>query len=203
MIEKLNKRQEAQIAEYHERYFSQATSTERADRGRAERAAQRMAEIASIKAPQIRWVNNPQDGHSLWYFRWDSIRDSLRHSLWESLRHSIRHSLWSSLRHSLRHSLRSSLWDYPRSSLRHSLRSSLWDSLGDTGLLAYYTFAVDVLGIEIDNLTREKLYLHNEIAASCFALWIVPGTVILCERPTSVTVDNGKLIDISWEKEKK
>jgi hypothetical protein len=172
MIEKLTKEQEAQIAEYHERYFSQATSTERADRDRAERAAQRMAEIAGIKAPQIRWVDNPQDGKYLYDSIWDSIRDSFRSS--------IRDSIWESLRHSLRHSFRHSLW------------YSLWDSIRDSRLLAYYTFAVDVLGIEIDDLAREKLYLHNEIAASCFALWIVPGTVILCERPTSATVDNGK-----------
>lgn len=91
-------------------------------------------------------------------------------------------------------SLRDSLWV----SLSSSLSSSLWDSLWDTEWVAYYTYAVEVLGVEIDESTREKLRLHNEIAASCFALWLVPGAVILCERPQSVELRDGKLVGVEW-----
>ena len=73
-------------------------------------------------------------------------------------------------------------------------------SLWDTGWLAYYSYAVEELGIKIDEKARELLYLHNEIAASCFAIWIVPGALILCERPSSVEVRDGKLVDIEWRK---
>jgi hypothetical protein len=83
-------------------------------------------------------------------------------------------------------------------SLSDSLRASLSDSLSDTGWLVYYTYAVDTIGIEVTDSMREKLRLYNEIAASCFAMWILPGTVILCDRPESVEIVNGKLIDLKW-----
>ena len=112
---------------------------------------------------------------------WDSLWDSLRASLRASLSDSLRDSLWASLR--------ASLWD--------SLNDSLWDS----GWLAYYTYAIDVLGISIPDEHLNILRLHNEIAKSCFALWIVPGCAILCERPASVEIVDGELIGIEWRKE--
>jgi hypothetical protein len=137
-------------------------------------------------------------GDSLWDSLGDSLRDSLGDSLWDSLGDSLRDSLGDSLGDSLRDSLGDSL----RDSLGDSLWDSLWDSLGDslwdTGWLAFYSFCAEELNIKIDELTREKLRLHNEIAASCFAFWIVPGTIILCERPSRIEITNGKLVGIEW-----
>jgi hypothetical protein len=99
----------------------------------------------------------------------------------------------SSLRSSLESSLESSL----RSSLRSSLESSLWDS----GWLCYYVYAREVGGVEYDPKFNALLDLHCEIAASCFALWIVPGAVILCERPAAVEVTDGRLVGITWRSE--
>ena len=178
MITKLTPDQESKISEYRGRHFAQATSTEPADRPRAEKAARRMTEIAGVKINKVIWCENPVD----------RLRDSLSDSLWDSLR--------CSLRDSFRTSLCDSLWASLRASLRASLSDSLWDSLWDTGWLAYYSCAVDVLGVEIDDKNRELLDLHNEIAASCFAVWIVPGTAILCERPTEVEIIDGKLVNI-------
>jgi hypothetical protein len=88
--------------------------------------------------------------------------------------------------------LMASLW----ASLGDSLGASLGSSLMDTGWLAFYSFCADELKIKIDDTSREKLRLHNEIAASCFALWIVPGTIILCERPSRIEITDGKLVGI-------
>ena len=101
----------------------------------------------------------------------------------------------------LYNSLSDSLWASLRDSLRASLWASLWASLRASGWLAYYTYAVDVLGISIPDEHLNILRLHNEIAKSCFALWIVPGCAILCERPASVEIVDGKLIGIEWRKE--
>jgi hypothetical protein len=146
---------------------------------------------------------------SLWGSLRTSLRDSLSDSLWTSLRTSLWTSLRDSLRTSLRTSLSDSLWDSlrtslsdsPWTSLRTSLRDSLWDSLSDSNLLCYYTYVTKVLGILCSDQHRELLRLHNEIAASCFALWIIPGTIILCERPKSVTLDEiGKnVINLEWQ----
>jgi hypothetical protein len=32
-----------------------------------------------------------------------------------------------------------------------------------------------------------------------FALWVIPGHVIILRKPSTVTVTDGKLIDVSWE----
>jgi hypothetical protein len=145
---------------------------------------------------------------SLWDSLMDSLRDSLRDSLMDSLRDSLRDSLMDSLRDSLmdslRASLRASLIDSLRASLidslRDSLRDSLWDSLWDSSWLAFYTYCVDELPIEIDNDVIEKLKLYNKVASSCFAMWIVPGALIFCEHPSSVDIQGGKLIGMEWSR---
>jgi hypothetical protein len=53
MIEKLTAEQTSKIAEYRERFFAQATSTEPADRKRAEKAARAIAEIGSVKVGRV------------------------------------------------------------------------------------------------------------------------------------------------------
>jgi len=210
MITQLTPDQESKITEYRDHYFAQATSTEPADRPRAEQAAIRMAEIAGVKINEVIWCKNPDDGYQQYDKLRASLSDSIRASLSDSIRaslsDSLRDSLWASLRASLWASLSDSLWASLwaslraslSDSLRDSLSDSLWASLRDTGWLAYYSCAVDVLGVEMDDKNRELLDLHNEIAASCFAVWIVPGTAILCERPTSVKIIDGKLVDLKF-----
>ena len=89
-------------------------------------------------------------------------------------------------------------WGSLGASLRDSFGASLGASLRDSGWLAYYSYGVEVLGVSCGNRERELLGLHNEIAASCFALWIVPGMVILCERPATVEVVDGRLVGLTW-----
>jgi hypothetical protein len=147
---------------------------------------------------------------------WDSLRDSLRASLWDSmgvslsaslrdsLGASLRASLWASLRASLRDSLRDSLWDSLGASLGaslwDSLGASLWDSLWDTGWLAFYAIPRDIIGVEYAKDAQRKLDLWIATLESCFAMWIVPGTAILCERPATVEIVDGKLVGLTWRK---
>ena len=234
MITTLTPEQTAKIAEYRERYWQLATSTEPADRPRADAAARRLAEIGGVNVAHVVWVASPADGAAEYGRAWGSLGDSLRDSFGASLRDSLRDSfgdsfgallrdslraslrdsfgallgasLGASLRDSLRDSLWDSLWASLRDSLRASLRDSLWDSLWaslgaslwDSGWLAYYSYGVEFLGVSCGDRERELLGLHNEIAASCFALWIVPGMVILCERPATVEVVDGRLVGLTW-----
>jgi hypothetical protein len=178
MKTKLTKKQKAKVTEYKNKYFNQAISIDRADKPRAEAAAQKLAEIGGVKNPKIIWVSSPDEK--------DTICESLSATLWDSLRSSLRDPLWDSLRSSLR----DPLWD--------SLRDPLWDSLRDSGWLCYYTYVVEMLKIKCDNKTLELLNLHNEIASSCFAIWITPNSIILCDRPTSVTIEDGNVVDMKW-----
>jgi len=214
MITQLTDRQREQVAEYQSRYWRQATSTEPADRERAEKAARRLAEIGRVSG-EIAWVDSPEEGQHRYEAAWDSLSASLRASLRASLSASLRASLWASLRASLSASLRASLraslsaslwdslwdslWASLSASLRASLSASFWASLWDSGWLAYYTYAIEVLGTECSQEHRELLGLYNEIAASCFAIWITPGQVILCERPATVEIEGGNLVGLTWK----
>jgi hypothetical protein len=45
---------------------------------------------------------------------------------------------------------------------------------------------------------HRKLDLWIATLESCFAVWIVPGTVILCERPATVEIKGGRLVGLTW-----
>jgi len=201
MISRLTDETQLKIEEYRDLYFRQATCTDPADRSRAESAARRIAEISGVKISNIQWIDSPYAWASLRDSLWDSLRASLSDSPVESLMESLGASLWESLSDSLMDSLGASLSESLMESLMDSLWASLWDSLWDSGWLALYTYAVEQLGVEILDKNSENLKilkLHNELAASCFALWIVPDTAILCERPESVELDNGRLVGVTW-----
>ena len=189
MITELPQEQTQQIQEYRERYFRQTTSTEPADRARAEKAALKLARIGGVKG-EIVWVGSPAEGDRAFRAGYASLRVSLRDSL--------RASIYDSLRGSICDSLRASLWGSLRDSIWGSLRDSIYDSLWDPCWLSLYTFSVGVLGIDCSDRHLKLLQFHNDIAASCFALWIVPGKIILCERPKTVRMVDGKLVGMEW-----
>ena len=91
-IEKLTQEQEAQIQLYRERYWQQATSTEPADRPRAEAAARRLAEIGGVDVKSVTWVLSPEQGAQEYGDTWDAIRAALG----ASLRNALRNALWNS-----------------------------------------------------------------------------------------------------------
>ena len=171
-----------------------ATCTDPADRLKAEAAA-----LVLVPGAKIHWVNTPQEGASLWASLWDSlraslwysIRDSLRASLWDSLWDSLRASLWASLRDSLRASLRVSLW--------YSIRASIRDSHHTP--LARIARSIDPAAGTIDPAAGNFAWDAIEaLRESCFAIWMLPGHVTLCERPSSVKMRDGRVVDIKWER---
>lgn len=200
------------IEEYRDRYFRMATSTKPADRPSAEAAALRMADIAGIKCNEVHWIDCPNKlnsfKNSFKNSGWNSIRcslkDSLCGSLWGSLRESesisdsLMDLLWESLSYSLLYSLWCSLWDLIFEQLWYSIKNSLWNSLRDSRWIAYYMYIMDVLKIDIEHHNVELLRLYNQIASSCFAIWIVPDAIILCERPEEIEIINGKLVNLKW-----
>jgi hypothetical protein len=66
--------------------------------------------------------------------------------------------------------------------------------------MAFYSYCVENIDCDYDTEAIEKLRLHQEISRSCFAIWIVPGAAILCERPANVDIVDGKLVGIEWRK---
>jgi hypothetical protein len=197
MITELTTKQQSALVSHRQRYFDLATCTDLADRSRAEKAARAWAKVAGVKIDSVVWVLSSAAGKaeceristSLRASLRASLRDSLEYSLWDSLDDSLDDSLEYSLRDSLRDSLEYPLWDL--------LDDSLDDSLRDTGWLAFYDFCRS-LGVVYDPAEAIKLDLWIDIMESCFAVWIVPGTIILLERPAAVEIVEGKLVGLTW-----
>jgi len=211
MIDRLTDEQQVALVAYRDEVFGQATSTEAANRPRAEAAARRLAELMGVRVDRVRWVLSPADGAAAYRARWSSLsaslhaslRDSLISSLSDSFRasrlDSLIFSLISSLSASLSASLRASLSDSLISSLNASLCPSLWASLRDSGWVAYYAFPAAIGLVQYAPDAAEKLALMQEMQATCFALWLVPGEeIILCERPATVDIRDGRLVGLTW-----
>jgi hypothetical protein len=214
MIEELTIEQELLLFKYRNEAFAAATSTV-TDRPTAESAARRLAELGGLKAQDIVWVLSPEQGRREYEQGWTSLQDSLQDSLWTSLWVSLRDSLqdslsdslwgalsdplWGALSDPLWGSLRASLQDSLSESLRAPLRDSLWSSLRDTGWLTFYRFCGELVEHKQEYL--EKLQLYQQLLDSCFACWVLPGKVILCERPSAFEIQDGKLVGITWRTE--
>jgi hypothetical protein len=225
-ITELTDEQQTQVAEYRERYWRLATSTEPADRTRAEAAARRLAEIGGVTVRYPVWVSSPDEygdvrSHPLkskLKFAlsellsealiekldldvMDSLRDELFWSLIGELAADLKRELKLDYCSEVIKQLESSIWNSLWEALSYDRRSfseSRHDSIVDPPWLAYYTYAVDALGIECSDEHRELVHLHNELACSCFACWIVPGAIILCERPEYIEIVDGEVVDLTW-----
>ena len=202
--------QEQSLRAHRDHWFAIATSTEPADRPRAEEAARELAALGGVTINRVIWVNSPEAGARIYREQMrKSLSDSLRASLSDSLRASLWNSLWNSLWDSLRDSLSASLRDSLcdslcaslSASLRDSLCASLWDSLcaslRASPLVAFYTFG-EQLGVQYEPDAQCKLALTVQLLQSCCVCWIGLGFVVLCERPASVEVQDGKLVGLTW-----
>ena len=202
MIEKLTPEQEQRLQQHRDEWFRIATSTELADRRSAEVAARELAELGGVKVQRVVWVTTPEAGAGECRASFDvalraSLRASLSDSLSDSLRVSLRVSLWASLWASLSDSLRASLSDSLWASLSDSLGDSLSNSLWDSPWVAWYLFGAE-LGVQYDADSYRKLELTAQLLRSCFACWIGLGVVVLCERPATVEIQDGKLVGLTW-----
>ena len=199
-IDKLTPEQEAMVVATRERFFTAATSTI-TDRAKAE-AAIAIIVAPALKKYEVNWCSDLEQVKL-----WDSLSDSLSDSLWASLRDSLSDSLWDSLRaslwdslwDSLSDSLSDSLWDSLRASLRASLSDSLRASLSDSGWIAFYVLPQISGLVTYEPEQQSRLQAFADFAESAFALWVIPGHVIVLEKPKSVKVVDGKLVDISWD----
>jgi hypothetical protein len=75
----------------------------------------------------------------------------------------------------------------------------IWHSLRDTARLAAcrYEAFPEIFRAELAQLFRDLEWLQ-ELQESCFAAWLVPGTLILCERPTTVELADGMVKEMTW-----
>lgn len=131
----------------------------------------------------------------------DSLRTSLRTSLRDSLQNSIQIGTQSSFGaiplgsfgDSFQASLRASILD----SLWNSLRDSFWDTLREIGWIASYSFA-EMIGVKFSREDSAKLKCYRKLSKHCFAVYALPGHIILVDKPSFILIKHGKLIDIEF-----
>ena len=67
-----------------------------------------------------------------------------------------------------------------------------------SSFIAYYRFP-EIAGIvKYEESVSMHLRCYEELNESCFAMYSLPGHIILLEKPKLVKVDDGKLIEIEW-----
>ena len=213
-IEKLTPAQMDAARQCHARALEIGTSTEPADRPRAEAAITRMYELIDEAPPTFVWCQSPATALLCLEVLHSSLESSVRSSVWSSLESSVRSSLdsslWSSVESSLGSFLHSSLWSSLElslwsslgsalaSSLDSSLGSSLWSSFWgqhEVSWSAFYSFCASELGVTYDAAGSEKLGLWQSIAESCGWWYPYRGLVVACERPTAVHMEPTGTVD--------
>lgn len=135
-----------------------------------------------------------------WDSQWEALLDASLNALQSSISGMAQASLSDEFRGALSAALTDSLWDARWDTLREPLIGAQWDALCGTRWLAFHSFVQEVLGVAYDAHSKRVLRLYHEAASSCFAIWIVPGGVVLCERPTSVTIESDRLVGLTWRK---
>lgn len=205
---KLTKSQEKQLEEYRDEIFQYAVSTE-TNKEKAEKAALELTKDV-LKNPEIHWVTSPEEGKklydslggSLYDFFWDSLSGSLQKLLNDSLQKFLSDSFddffWYSFDDFFWYSLVNFLSDSWRYSLVNFLYNSLKDFLRDSGWVAFYRFPEKIGIVKYEEKESKMLKCYEELLQSCFAIYVLPGHIILVEKPKKTEVKEGKLIHIEW-----
>lgn len=79
-----------------------------------------------------------------------------------------------------------------KASIQTSVRESFWGQ-HEVFWIAYYRYCESVLGIQYDSESTEILAHHERIARSAMWWWPYEGYCIVCDRPASVNMRNGRL----------
>ena len=174
-IEKLTPEQIAKFPDYVREWTAYGTSTEPADKPRAEAAIRTMYEIAGRNPPQIIWCDSPLS-MILTKLCIEKMPKGVWDSVWASVGDSVRASVRDSVRASVGDSVGDSVWDSVWASVRDSVWDSVWASVGDSvygqhdaSWLAFYRFFRDECGLSEQT---EKLRGLWELCQSCG--WILP-----------------------------
>jgi hypothetical protein len=177
---------------YREEYFRIGSSTEPADRPRAEAAITALYAAIGKPPPSFEWGPSPRWGskraenlvtfslHSLWDSLWDSIRFSILHSLNDSILESLRSVDWETLQYALRRSPGTT-----KDSIFYALSGS-----GDGFWISHYIYMIYVLMVPSLETELARLRLHDEVARSCGWWWPGDEMCICTDRPEIFDLSN-------------
>jgi len=207
MPDEPNLEQELLVTAIRERYLREGMSTEPADRPRAEAAVRRLYEIVGETPPEYDWILTPDASVALFRRISDTqscyraeLRAALCQALWRALESSSRaigpSSGWRGRGNVLRGELENRCSPAVNLLMLGPLLYSIWTMWWDAPWCAFYELGGVHEAYELKH--RDWLRQFSELHASCFAVWAVQGHAILCERPLSVQVEQGRIVACMW-----
>ena len=164
------------------------------------------------------FANDDRPYKKLWNCLWvkatkslkSTCKDSVSSGVWHMLKQDIRYRLTGRLWNDLMVSIGDNRWrglvgcykfnidlgfkvnSYGTGEFADSFKGTMISNLMDTGWLSFYSFA-EKIGVEFSREDSEKLKCYRKILTHCFAIYIMPGHVILVEKPRSVYVRHNTL----------
>ena len=199
--------QQTQLSQMREEFFAWATST-KTDREAAEEAVASLVSLDLEPGYKVTWVTNPRAGRDLTeslLATYTPISIYPGHTLWNDIcstaRQYIDGQLLIDLDSMILNPLRKNLTNHGKFSLHHELhevgRRRVHDCLSSPGYIARYKF-YETLGTQYSPKTAERLNGSVGVLKSAFALWVLPGQVILCDKPTLVNVEKDCVVSMNF-----
>lgn len=209
MSNKLSPDQETVVLQCLQRYFDIMSCIDPVQHAVAEKSAVDFLIACGLPAPsKTQWVAVPVQGDLLYREVQDPLKKNLDVHL-EKAGYS-----WSGImRTTSRRALGIPLWRQLKRLCTPKFRDYTLDLEDSAELPDCYSF-MDVLtdaeSTCFDDITRQMgvvyppqlellLSCRIKLLQSCFAAWLIPDAIILCERPSGVTRTDTSLIRFWWE----
>lgn len=202
MITKLTPAQEKLLEEYRVKWFDIGTSTEPADRPRAEAAITELFKLDGHEPPTFFWVDSPREANRCinvmealeeWGSKLDTKRaddNAVKYRLPSNLTQQI--LAFDALPGFKRMRMNPDEF-WPRfwatveghgRDMKVKNTTSYWGQM-DSYWVAFYLFGEEI-GVNYDSDSATKLHLYSEIAQSCGWWWPFEGVVVVSERLAEV-----------------
>lgn len=187
MINKLTKKQEAQLQVYRDKWLKIGLQTGPANRSSAEQAVKDAYKVAGLEPPKfIIWAQSPISGLITVKYLKEFLKKYTRNG---EVGASVWDSVWDSVGASVRDSVGDSVWDSVRDSVRDSVLQQEWNELycwgqHDANWLGFYDYFKEVCDLKV----CEKLEPLSRLAKEAGWTWLYKNAAIISERPTELHV---------------
>ena len=208
-VDSLTPSQSSRLVEIRQEFFKYATTTltRRGD------TSAFMGDLLSVydlpymdsgrdHAPEFTWFSNPKKCRDFYKslqqpkVHTHSVRDSIElspiygHVITSSVLQSVTNALWNPLI--------GSLWLNRTSPIVEVLADCAWNSFVDLPWVAQYTFLSEFPEVKLPGQSLTRLEAMKNLLTSCFAVWVAPRNIILCDNPIRVEIQDGQVAGLEF-----
>jgi hypothetical protein len=210
-VDSLTPSQSSRLAEIRQEFFERATST-KTDRVRATDDMNMLISVlpyaagygtdADFTKPSFTWFTSPHKCQEFYQsirrlrVHTHSVRDSIEMSpiygqvITSRVLQSTNSSLWNQLI--------DPLWLDRSSKIVEVLADCAWNSLVDLPWVAQYTFLSEFPEVKLPTEALTRLLALKQLLSNCFAVWVAPRNIILCDNPIRVEIQDGQVAGLEF-----